>query len=85
MPESKEELEAGKEEIKRYSPPTPHQIKTRRKILQVENWIARNGLVEEDKVILYIMKAFDLHRPKALELYADVKRDFERLGRVYGK
>jgi hypothetical protein len=84
LTETKEQFEVAQKEIALYKPPSPHRIKTKRRILQVENWIAKNGLVQQDTVIEYIMKAFNLERPRALELFAEVKKDFERIGRVYG-
>lgn len=81
---TKEQFEAEAKEILRYKPPNAHRIKTKRRIVQVENWIARNGMVQENDVIAYIIRAFDLDRKKAILMFAEVKTDFERLGRVYG-
>ena len=71
-------------EVYRYRGPSRHKIAYGRRILQVENWIRRKGIVPKDHVVLYIMKAFDMERDPALKMFIDVKKDFQRIGKVYG-
>jgi hypothetical protein len=72
-------------EVYRYRRPSGRRISYRRKVFQVEEWIRRKGIVPKEDVILYIMRAFDMERPAALTMFTDVKKDFARIGKVYGE
>lgn len=72
-------------EVQRYKPPSKHRIKFKRHVFQVERWIQSNGLVTRDQVIAYSMRAFNIEKKQANEIYKAVEEDFQRIGKVYGK
>ena len=82
---SKEQFEAEKKQVAEYKPPTPHKVKFKMRIAAVERWIEGQGLVTADNVVSHIMTRYHLERPQALEYFAEVKKAFEKAGRVYGK
>lgn len=72
-------------EVQQYRPPSHHRIAFKRKMLRVEDWIFKNGLVYQSDVVTFIMQTWNMEREDANRLYKAVEIDLKRIGKVYGK
>lgn len=78
--ETKEEIE-----VAQYKAPDPHRILFKSRVVEIENWIAGQGVVDHESAVQYAMKRWGVGRPQALNYVGEVVKDFQRLGRVYGQ
>lgn len=68
-------------EVANYRPPSPRQLKFKRRVFELEQWIAgQHTFVEEEEVIAYTMRRWDMQRRQAREYLAQVVEDFKRSG-----
>ena len=72
-------------EVAQYQPPSPHRLQFKRRVFEVEGWVAKQGLVKREEVTAYVMARWGLDAKQANEYTAAVVKDFERIGRVYGR
>jgi hypothetical protein len=75
---------AEEKQVYRYRRPSYHKIAFRRKVLQVENWIHKEGLKTKSEILAYIKLSFDMDDNQAKPIFKAVYDDFQRIGKVYG-
>ena len=72
-------------EVYDYAPPSAHRLLFKRRVFEIEGWCRKQGVIERGEVLAYIQARWDLNAKQAGEYLAEVVKDFERIGKVYGR
>jgi hypothetical protein len=68
------------QEVRQWQPPGPKQKQLKTRIFEIELWVQNRGWTEEEEIIAYSMRRWDVDRQTARRYVAQVVEDFKRSG-----